>query len=114
MVRVYFNLHKKVYSVQKYVKGKGWRLSHHTNEVYLTNVSFKVYENGRQKVLKEKQKNVHAFVLGELSESVGEYTHNVTYNPYLYDSFVVRDTKQKLFICNHVKLTENRNIQIIF
>jgi len=114
IVRVYYNLHKKKYSIQKYVKNKGWRLSHHSDEVYLTDVEFKVYENGRQKVLREKQKNVHAFVLGKMGEFKGEYVEQITYNPYLYDSFVIKDTKQKIFNCKGINLLPNRKMVVTF
>lgn len=67
------------------------------NEIYLTNAKFKVNETGRQKVLKEKRKNVHAFIEGELKPYSkhdrdwirGELGFNVTYNPYKYNSFVI-------------------------
>lgn len=33
----------------------------HRATVYLTDVTFRVYDTGRQRVLREKKKNVHAF-----------------------------------------------------
>lgn len=92
-VKVYFNLHKKCFSVQQ----KGLVVAH-TNEILLTGATFKVSEAGRQRVIKTKRKNVHAFVVGYV---VGGYVGNVTsdrdswksvtYNPYKYSSFVMRE-----------------------
>jgi len=84
-VKVYFNLHKKLFSIQH----KGLVIAHKT-ELVLHNAEFRVSEAGRQRVLREKRKNVHAFIVGELADYYapeGE-TEDVTYNPYLYDSFV--------------------------
>jgi hypothetical protein len=66
-----------------------------------------VSEAGRQRVLREKRKNVHAGVSGtwinyctnrvenhfEFLSMVGR---QVTYNPYKYDSFVIKATEQSV------------------
>lgn len=85
-VRVYFNLHNRLFSVQH----KG-RVVAHVPEVSLEDVSFKVNESGRQRVLDEKRKNVHAFVEGTFNnkpEGAELLPQGVAYNPYKYDSFV--------------------------
>lgn len=84
-VRVYFNLHRKKLSVQEKT-AKGWRVWLHTNKITLENVTFKVSEAGRQRVLRERKKNVHAFVEGDLV-LLGETAKIqprmwVSYNPY--------------------------------
>jgi len=84
-VRVYFNLHKKKLSVQQKT-AKGWRVWTHADKIGLENVIFKVSEAGRQRVLRERKKNVHAFVEGDLV-LLGESTKLqprmwVSYNPY--------------------------------
>jgi len=84
-VRVYFNLHKKKLSVQQKT-AKGWRVWTHADKISLENVTFKVSEAGRQRVLRERKKNVHAFVEGDLV-LLGESTKLqprmwVSYNPY--------------------------------
>jgi hypothetical protein len=82
-VRVYFNLHKNLLSVQS--KGKnGWRVIAHEESVALRDVKFKVSEAGRQRVLKEKKKNVHAFIEGAIvkgNERISADTP-VSYNPF--------------------------------
>lgn len=82
-VRVYYNLHRNLLSVQSKVKS-GWRVIAHEESVALRDVKFKVSEAGRQRVLKEKKKNVHAFIEGTLvkgNERISADTP-VSYNPY--------------------------------
>jgi len=62
-VEVYFNLHRKVWSVRN---AKTKRLVGHASRLLLRDATFKVSEAGRQRVLRERKKNVHAFVRGEL------------------------------------------------
>ena len=84
-VRVYFNLHRKKLSVQEKT-AKGWRVWLHTNKITLENVTFKVSEAGRQRVLREIKKNVHAFVEGGLvlldETAKIQPRMLVSYNPY--------------------------------
>lgn len=89
-VRVYRNLHRDCYSVQTYVPGKGWRVAGHRLFVRLTNAEFKVSEAGRQRVLREKKKNVHAFVEGDIVESFDAAWGpgiRISYDPYRSGSF---------------------------
>tara|TARA_B100000900_G_scaffold154625_1_gene131296 strand:- start:303 stop:671 length:369 start_codon:yes stop_codon:yes gene_type:complete len=77
----------------------------HTDKVHIDNPEFVVRQGGRQRVLKERKKNVHAFVRGNIThfsdymcveqdDGTVEYVKkcptldNVMYNPYKYDSFV--------------------------
>jgi len=85
-VFVYFNLHKKLFSVRDHITGI---VVGHTNMIALENVTFKVSEAGRQRVLIEKRKNVHAGVLGTVKDfpcPVPEFA--AFYNPYKAESFV--------------------------
>lgn len=98
-VFIYFNLHKKCFSI-KALEGeyKGLVVAHR-NEALVFDATFKVSEAGRQRVLREKRKNVHAGVVGEWigAENGGDRLaldaviingSAITYNPYKYDSFV--------------------------
>lgn len=86
-VKVYYNLHKKVWSVLTKTP-RGWRLYDHADQVCLTDVTWKVSEAGRQRVLREKRKNVHAFAIGTLLESTPIRDFQpVRYNPYECGSF---------------------------
>ena len=101
-VFVYFNLHKKCFSI-KALEGqfKGLVIGH-TNSVLLSDVTFRVSQAGRSRVLAEKRKNVHAGVAGHMADSGAHDVHNrymmmgtaITYNPSKYTSVVQRSTEQ--------------------
>lgn len=98
-VKCYLNLHKTrehghpIYSV---VDTKTGRVVDHASEVNLTNVEFRVSEAGRQRVLREKAKNVHAYVCGDLMDQRVPVTRAARYNPYETETFVDRDTGEAL------------------
>jgi len=90
-VRVYRNLVKKCISVQS---TKTNLVIMHSEAVSLRDCKFVVRQKGRERVLREKVKNVHAFVVGELDDVYkspeGELRRGVrqaSYNPYRYDFF---------------------------
>lgn len=100
-VRIYRNLTLSLFSVQvmqpkKGGKGNHWIVVHHTQHFCLTNVRFHVREGGRQRVLRERQKNVHAFVMGQWInnpvpiEAWGLKPWEVHYNPYKAPMFFYR------------------------
>jgi hypothetical protein len=83
-VFVYWNLHRKCFSVKALEGANKGRVVAHVNELLLRNATFKVSEAGRQRVLREKRKNVHAGVAGEWLDGwdlVG-CGSRVRYNPY--------------------------------
>jgi len=100
-VSVYRNLHKKCWSIKQNGLVKA-----HTQWASLNECSFVVSQAGRERVLREKKKNVHAFIKGFLNyeEIDFDLENQATYNPYKYDSFVDKDTKEKLTVANAVKL----------
>lgn len=89
-VHVYMNLPKKVFSVRQ-----SGIVKCHAMSVYLENAEFVVSEKGRQKVLKEKRKNVHAYVKGMVThgkiinkEMPLDFTWDwCYYNPYSTEKF---------------------------
>jgi len=101
-VEVYFNLHKKLFSVRSCLTGKVFA---HVDKVSLVRPKFVVRKSGRDRVRQEGKKNVHAFVKGKLLDPtdasilqglVSTITQGdaVTYNPYKYDTFVYADSKR--------------------
>lgn len=89
-VKVYRNLHKRCYSVQD-ITG---RVVAHVNNLLLTDATFKVREAGRNKVLRTKRKNVHAFVIGKVADSAfgidkegRDLPVKIRYNPYVAGYF---------------------------
>ncbi len=86
-LRVYFNLHKKCLSVQAKVNGS-WKVIEHAKEINLTDVTFKVSEAGRQRVIKNSRKNVHAFIYGKrIDYCPNNQWRLVSYNPYTREKF---------------------------
>ena len=95
-VEVYFNLHKRVFSVRSCKTG---RVVHHTKNVHIRDPQFVVREGGRQRVLRERKKNVHAFVRGIMFHYhtvffAPDTTTEVTYNPYKHSTFVIKGTEE--------------------
>ena len=67
-----------------------WKVVRYAEEAILTNAEFKVSEAGRQRVLKEKKKNVHAVVVGECNgrRDYSTAKNQIFYNPYKAPTFV--------------------------
>lgn len=80
-VRVYKNLNNGMMSIQQ-----GGKVIAYSKSVTLKNVSFKVNEGGRQRVIRERQKNVHAYACGFIVdfEPLNEQPIKspISYNPY--------------------------------
>ena len=107
-VYVYYNLHKHAWSIKALAgKSKGLVIGY-AKSVYLGNVKPKVSEAGRQRALREQQKNIHAGLVGDLlcvtddsnlwrdypymgSTHVTQDTRRVTYDPYVCGHFVMKD-----------------------
>jgi len=90
-VFVYFNLHKKVWSVRALEGVDCGRVIQHATELCLADCVFKVSEAGRQRVIRERCKNVHAGVVGTLVAAAPadlNLSRRVTYDPYRFASFV--------------------------
>ena len=60
---IYWNLHKKCFSV----KYQG-RVIAYANRILAAHVEFRISEAGRQRVLREKRKNVHAYMVCDLND----------------------------------------------
>ena len=98
-VYVYYNLHKKLWSIKALEGDRKNRVIAHRKHVVLTNVTGKVSKAGRERVLREKKKNVHAGLVGEWHDKkllLGLLNADeITYNPYKYNSFVFKDDESK-------------------
>lgn len=111
-VKVYKNLHKNCYSVRALEGPCKGLVIYHATSLGLCDVVFKVGEKSRQRVIREGQKNVHAFVEGHL-EYINLYSgytidyplykslsytimRPVSYNPYLHPYFYIKDNKNKI------------------
>jgi len=106
-VFIYKNLHKDCWSIKQDGLVKA-----HTTDLSLFDCSFRVNAKGREKVLKERRKNVHAGISGYIDNFHGvdpaEISRVVTYNPYKYDSFVDKTTKEPIYYSQFSKLSHNQ------
>ncbi len=112
-VMVYYNLHKHTFSI-KYKN----KVILHSDYVRLGDVEFRVRQGGKLRIRREKQKNVHAFVIGNLLDYCQHPCDNippepndniVTYNPYKYDSFVYKNTEEPIYNSKEVEMINLKN-----
>ena len=90
-VKVYKNLTKDTWSIQDY---KTRKVIGYSDTIRLEDAKFIVSQAGRQRVLREGKKYVHAFVVGTLVEKwtlTGSF-ETVRYNPKEYDFFFTEPT----------------------
>ena len=108
-VKVYWNSRKKLFSIVH--KGK---VIAHKEVVFLSDCKFVVNPMGREKVLREKRKNVHAYICGTLADSEeparGDTFEpvNVRYNPYWNCSFMT--DSGPIFDAKQVDLVSSKKI----
>ena len=114
-VDVYKNLHKNTWSIRSRTTG---RVVEHADNVLVRAATFVVQPAGRQRVLKEQRKNVHAFVRGIITPLPRITTFDppcdvqVKYNPYHADHFYEVDTGEAVTQASLVVLdTEGAWIQ---
>lgn len=97
VVEVYRNLHNNLFSIRD--KESGLVLAH-GNKIVLFHCKFIVKDSGRLKVIKEKRKNVHAWVegvyIGTLKSDLGNVDNIAYYDPYKTESFIDALTGEKL------------------
>jgi hypothetical protein len=99
-VKVYRNLNKpEYYSIQATDGPDKNKVIGYAKSILLSNVTFKVSEASRQRVIKQGRKNVHAVCIGTLTDASNNILMTppgitATYNPYAFSYFFVRDTHQ--------------------
>jgi hypothetical protein len=103
-VEVYWNLHKRMFSVRALEGPNKGRVIRHSYAVDIADARFIVQKAGRSRVLKNKRKNVHAFVRGidvssnrleprpQVPNRALHGVEHITYNPYKHDSFVIKSS----------------------
>tara|TARA_B100000780_G_scaffold279019_1_gene254999 strand:+ start:3596 stop:3997 length:402 start_codon:yes stop_codon:yes gene_type:complete len=129
---VYFNLHKKCFSIRH----NGFVVAHATT-VVVDEATTKVSETGRQRVLKERVKNVHAGVVGSVMKFDGVATERgkalgwhdgcfpvssklinkarmrrVSYNPYKGNSFFYVDTDESFVQAGQLIMNDRKIYQL--
>jgi hypothetical protein len=106
LVQSYRNLNQPgvIYSVRSKTTG---RVVAHAPRVVMDNAELRVQQGGRARVLREKTKNVHAYVEGCWGEeSRPRPATKIRYNPYLFESFVRADTLEPVHEAESVVLDE--------
>lgn len=111
-VFVYKNLHKGCWSIKQDGLVKA-----HATELTLYGCNMKINRKGRERVLMEKRKNVHAGIKGYLKDADLERVWSdlpedqfieITYNPYKYSSFVQIEDNAPRWFAIIAKLEEKR------
>lgn len=92
-VRVYKNLHLDCWSIKSVEGEDKGKVIAYSDEVTMQGVEFIVSVAGRKRVLREKKKNVHAYVDGRIRKplELPTYTDDffgLRYNPYESGGFV--------------------------
>lgn len=100
-VFIYWNFNKKLWSIRSMETG---RVIDRRTHACITDCTFKVSAAGRQRVLRDRRKNVHAGVVGMLTTVDAEMpTTPVSYNPYKYETFInkinLEPVKESRLVC---------------
>lgn len=103
-VRVYRCLNRSgnVYSIKQ-----GAHVVAHTTELTLRNTTFHVGEKGRQRCLKEKQRNVHAWIIGTINDKFVPCDKEIYYNPYKTECFTLKHEKSHIDKSEFVSIWDN-------
>jgi hypothetical protein len=82
--------------------------------VFLKNCSFHVQPAGHAKVIKEKRKNVHAYIKGELIDGIDCHTSpedkRITYHPYVNNYFKYCSNGKRIDKADFVAMYEDGNV----
>lgn len=136
-VRVYYNLHKACWSIKAMEGPLKGRVVAHAAGVALMDARTVVSQAGRERVIREGKKNVHAFIEGQVTAVQGlelRYSYpldvyetsnveaftdlsggewrEVKYNPYKTDHFYLADTEDSTegLSLHSVVLTDTRKV----
>ncbi|KZR57519.1 hypothetical protein [Pseudobacillus badius] len=112
-VKAYYNLHKKLYSFVAMAGGYRGKVVGHSPSLLLSEVEFVVNQSGRKRVLREQRKNVHAYVVGALcesvtSEEVKQYEECINYSPYDRDHFYLVSSGKRIDKAKAVLLADKK------
>lgn len=139
-VFIYFNLHKRIWSIKALSGERKGLVIGHAQNILLSDVNPKVSQAGRERVLREKCKNVHAGLTGILRAVCSPCTINIpginiidkslfelealglvepssinqiSYNPYLKDCFFFSYNSLQTFVsARHAWFTPDRAVYV--
>lgn len=123
-VEVYYNLHRSCWSIRQ-----GGLVLGHAQGITLADCVFKVSESGRQRVLREKRKNVHAVIAGSVTSVEGfeprrnrklpkfvpfplllDQVSLVSYNPFKGSNFYDKETEKPVYKAKFAYLNSQRKV----
>lgn len=109
-VLIAFHLHKQCFSIRLASTRK---VAGYMDRVVVSEVRFPVSTSGRLRVLKDRKKNVHAFVLGKYKQELQNLSRlnfrEAYYNPYRVQSFVDRETSEPIEYAD-LAICENKKV----
>lgn len=90
-----------IYSIKQdgYVVG-------HTEELTLKNVNFHVNQKGRGRCLKQKTRNVHAWVTGTINDKSVDRKEKLHYNPYKANYFRTENQDSELLFAEYLTINK--------
>ena len=128
-VDIYRNLHKNCWSVRSREPSQKYGLViGHATRIGLKDAKFVVSQAGRNRVLKDKRKNVHAVVRGNLiysnyrdftdrdmwfkyqARAENNTMKRITYNPYKKSTFFWTDTEEPVYHSKTVIFNEDMKV----
>jgi hypothetical protein len=117
---IYRNLHTNTWSVKQ-----GGIVISHPVFLHLEDVEFRVWQGVLKRIRREGRKRVGAFVVAHAISSGNENDYRndtfnfishkwteVTFNPYKYDSFVVKATEEPIFFARECIMTPDMKVWV--
>lgn len=139
-VFVFYNLNQHVWSIKAREGDHYGLVIAHVNEAIVSDARFTVGEGGRQKVIEQQKKNVHAGVVGQLVaveglrlrydivmpgvsgdgharitlRSIAKRNHvDVSYNPYKAGYFYTKPDQEPIYEARWVGMYKNRKVKAL-
>jgi len=106
--KVHYHLKKKVFSISAFIKNKkGYRVICHNNNFEADWISFKISEKRRKTVIKNKIRDVHAYILCnninfKINNELLENKNVLSYNPYKFSYFYDINSNKEVIDLNKV------------
>ena len=108
-IRIYRNLNNGTMSIQQKID-KSWKVTGHVTACVVKDVRFVISESGRQRVIRDGRKNVHAYgegiLLGEADDDIYA-PYSLAYNPYTDASFLDRNSRRSIERCSFLVVRNN-------
>jgi hypothetical protein len=105
-VDCYWNLHRGGYSIRAAEGPDRGRVIAYTSAINLIDATFVVREPARQRILRTRRKEVHAWIVGHIT--MDDFDTRafpaVTYNPYRESTFVTRADRKPVHAAQRVAL----------